>query len=242
MRTVTLAQLRRDVQDQADVAGFPLRTGPTLITRLINQSINRFQERLSIEGATHFLAVATGTLSSGATPGQPYTLLDAGAVASGIVRVFGVDVKVGNTYKALEYVPFQAHTDFGGPANTGEPFAWSQFQTTKLAILPPTNGQYPYILWYLPVRADLAADANTFDGVAGWEDFVTWDVVCRLIVRDQYPQAYTMAVQYKAEVWADILRAATKVTSAGGAVVGRDSMGAKMRNLNAYNRRQLPQP
>lgn len=242
MRTVTLAQLRRDVQDQADVAGATVRTAPTLINRLINQSIQRFRERLSVEGQTHFLTVATGTMIAGATSGQPFSTLDVGAIASGVVRVFGVDVKIANTYKSLEYVPFNQRASFGGPAATGEPCAWSNFQTTKLAILPPPNGQYPFVIWYLPVFNDLQADAQTFDGVSGWEDFVTWDVCCRLIVRDQYPAAYQMAISYKAEVWADILRAATKVTSAGGAVVGRDSMGAKLRNPNAYNRRTLPQP
>jgi inosine-uridine nucleoside N-ribohydrolase len=76
--------------------------------------------------------------------------------------------------------------------------------------------------------------------VEGWEDFVVWDVVTKLIVREQYPQAFQMATQKAAEVFADVLRAATKVSSAGGAVVGRDSMGQRL--LSVGPRRLLPPP
>ena len=60
MRNVTLQQLRLDIQNQADIAGLSVRHGATLIDRRINQSIQRFRERLSGEGARHFLSYATG--------------------------------------------------------------------------------------------------------------------------------------------------------------------------------------
>lgn len=236
MRTVTLAQLRQDIQNQADIAGLTQRHGPTLLNRLINQSIQRFREKLSNEGARHFLTVATGTMTAGATSGYPFYSLNAGAQASGIVRIFGVDVKTQDgSWKRLEHTTFEDRTLFGGghPAAIGEPRVWAEYQTTTLAVLPPPDRPTDYVVWYLPVRADMSSDADTFDGVAGWEDFVTWDVVCRIIVRDQNPEAYQMAITYKGEVWGDILRNATRVTGMGGAVVGRDSMG----NKGHYRRR-----
>jgi len=239
MRTVTLAQLRQDIQNQADIAGLTARHGATLLTRLANQSIQRFREKLSNEGARHFLTVATGTMQAGATSGFPFYSLNAGALASGIVRVFGVDVKTqGGSWKRLEHTTFEDRTVYGGghPASIGEPRVWAEYQTTTLAILPPPDRSYDFVVWYLPVLNDLSADTDRFDGVSGWEDFVTWDVVCRIIVRDQNPEAYQMAVTYKAEIWADILRNSTRVTGAGDAVVGRDSMGAK----GHYRRRGLP--
>jgi len=230
MRTVTLAQLRQDISNQADIAGLTTRHGATLLNRLANQSIQRFREKLSNEGARHFLTVATGTMQAGTTSGFPFYQLNAGALASGIVRIFGVDVKTqGGAWKRLEHTTFEDRTTYGGghPASIGEPRVWAEYQTTVLAIMPPPDRSYDYVVWYLPVLNDLQSDSATFDGVSGWEDFVTWDVVCRIIVRDQNPEAYTMAVTYKNEIWTDILRNATRVTGAGGAVVGRDSMGAK---------------
>ena len=229
MRTVTLAQLRQDVSNQADIAGLTQRHGATLLTRFINQGIQRFRERLSGEGARHFLAVATGTLQTGATSGFPFRQLDAGAVASGIVRVYGLDIKTqGGEWKRLEHTTFEDRASYGGPISIGEPSVWAEYQTTKLAILPCPDRPFDYLLWYLPVANDLSADADTFDGVAGWEDYVVWDVVLRMMVRDQFPGPYQIAVTFKDEVWRDIVRSATKVTTAGGATIGRDSMGNRM--------------
>ena len=230
MRTVTLAQLRLDVQNQADVAGLTNRHGATLLNRYINQSIQRFRERLSGEGAQHFLTVATGTMQSGATSGFPFQSLDARALASGIVRVTGVDVKrSGGAWKRLEHTTFEDRTAYGGghPASLGEPAVWAQYQDTKLAILPPPDRSYDFVIWYLPVANDLQTDTATFDGVAGWEDYVKWDVTCQLCMRDQFAPAYQLADAERNRAWQDILRQATRVTTAGGAVVGRDSIGNK---------------
>jgi len=230
MRTVTLAQLRQDISNQADIAGLTARHGATLLNRLANQSIQRFREKLSNEGARHFLTVATGTTTTGATSGFPFYKLNAGSLASGIVRIFGVDVKAQDgSWRRLEHTTFEDRDSYGGghPASIGEPRVWAEYQTTTLAIMPPPDRNYDFVVWYLPVLNDLQADTATFDGVAGWEDFVTWDVVCRIIMRDQNPEAYQLASAERAAIWMDILRNATRVTGAGGATVGRDSLGAK---------------
>lgn len=230
MRTVTLAQLRQDIQNQADIAGLTTRHGATLITRLTNQSIQHFREDLSNEGCQHFLTVATGTMQAGATSGFPFLALNVGSLASGIVRTFGIDVKTqGGSWKRLEHTTFEDRTNYGGghPSSVGEPRVWAEYGTTKLAILPPPDRSYDFVVWYLPVLNDLSADSDTFDGVAGWEDYVVWDVVVRLMVRDQLP-TYQLAVQERADIRSRVLRSATRVTTAGGATVGRDSMGNKM--------------
>jgi hypothetical protein len=235
MRTVTLAQLRLDIQNQADIAGLTQRHGVTLLTRLANQSIQHFREDLSNEGSRHFLTVATGTMQAGATDGFPFKQLNVGALASGVVRVYGVDIKTqGGAWKRLEHTTFEDRTSYGGghPASIGEPRVWAEYQTTNLAILPPPDRSTDFVVWFLPVLNDLAADTDRFDGVAGWEDYVVWDVTARLMIRDQSP-AYQMIVQYRSEAMAKILRSATRVTTAGGATIGRDSMGAR----GAYRRR-----
>lgn len=241
MRNVTLQQLRLDIQNQADVAGLSARHGATLIDRRINQSIQRFRERLSGEGARHFLAYATGTLQPGATSGFPFRELDAHPVASGLVRVYGLDIKTqGGEWKRLEHTTFEDRANYGGPVSTGEPSVWAEYQTTKLAILPCPDRQFEYLLWYLPALADLVSNGDTFNGVAGWEDFVMWDVVTSLGVRDQSP-AYQMFIAERQAAWTDILRNATRVTGAGGATIGRDSMGNK--DLSGMRgRRYLPPP
>lgn len=241
-RTVTLAQLRTDIGTQADIStNASGRYTPTQLNRFINQASQRFRERLSAEGVQHYLTSTTGTTGTGATSPHPYYLLDLSAVNPSVVRVFGLDITFQGITTTLNHIPFADRDQYGGPNAKGIPDAWSNMNTAKLAVFPPPSQAITYVAYYLPVLADLTSDSDTFDGVSGWEDWIVWDVVCKLIVRDQYAQAFALATQTRNEVWADILRSATRVTSAGGAITGRDSMGR--RGLRATARgRQLPPP
>lgn len=238
-RNVTLAQLRADISGQADVVvGTSGRYVPTFINRLINQSINRFRERLSGEGAQHFLTSATGTLTAGATSPYSFGSLDLSAASPGIVRIYGVELNINGQMRTMTHVPFSDHNNYGGPGTTGIPCAWANYTTTKIALMPAPASGYTYVVWYLPVATDLSADSSTFDGVSGWEDYVTWDVISRLATKDTDAVAFQLIEANKTNIWADILRNATRVTSAGGAVTGRDSLALRV----SGQRRRLPDP
>jgi hypothetical protein len=220
-RLVTLAQLRTDVAAQCDfVTSASTRYTPTLLTRLINQSIQRFRERVSATGSTHFLVSTSGVLA-GQTQPYAFEALDLSSVSPSVVRVYGVDVTIQGVVRTLAHRPFEErneYSDLGG----GIPVAWSQYQTRTLAIMPSRGGD-PYTVWYLPVLADLSADSDTFDGVSGWENWVVWDVICQLAARDQYDTALKQFTYLRDGIWDDIIRGAARVTSAGGAIVGRDT-------------------
>lgn len=226
-RTITLANLRTAIATQGDFTiSTSGRYSPTSLNFYINSSIQRFRERVTNEGITHYLTSTSGSVSSGATSPYSFKSLDLSAVTPAVVRVYGVDLTVSSIVKTLAHRPFQERNDYGAPSITGEPMAWAMYQTTSVAIMPAPNQSYAYTVWYLPVLADLVNDGDTFDGVAGWEQYIIWDCVCRLIARDQYQAAYMQAVQLRDEIIQDILRSATKVTSAGGAIVGRDTLRA----------------
>lgn len=226
-RNVTLSQLRTDIAAQCDFStSVSSRYTPTLLNRIINQSIQRFRERISNEGMTHFLVSASGTLPSGTTNPYAFQTLDLSSLNPSLVRTYGVDISVAGVVRSLGHRPFTERNEFTvGPTMTGQPIAWAHFQTRSIAIMPAPDASYPYTVWYLPVLPDLSADGDTFDGVAGWEVWVLWDCVCQLIARDQYQAAYTQAMAERDLAWQDIVRSATKVSAAGGAFVGRDSMG-----------------
>jgi hypothetical protein len=230
-RTVSLGQLTSDIREQADAVGASVRHTPQLITRFINQSIQRFREKITGEGSTHYLTATSGTLTVGATSPYSFSSLSLASVAPSVVRTCEMEITVNSEVLSLLHVPFASRNDYGGPTSTGIPQAWAHYQTRTLAIMPAPNQTYAYTVWYLPVLTDLVNDTDTFDGVAGWEDFVVWDVVRRLIVRDQYPQAFSLATAYTAELWADIVTMATRVSNAGGASIGRDTFGQRMYGL-----------
>jgi len=64
---------------------------------------------------------------------------------------------------------------------------------TTLGIVPPPQSSYPYTAWYMGVAADLVADGDLFDGIAGWEEWVTWDCLIKLLVRDHDQAAIAAA-------------------------------------------------
>jgi len=238
-RTVTLAQLRSDIRFQADLVGASLRHGDAQITRLINQSINRFRERVTIEGATFYLRRQEDTLSAGRpSTSVAYQELDISGYSPAPVRTFDVDLITNGEVLKLNHVPFDSRNDYGSALSPGIPAAWAHFQKDTLAFFPYPNNNFSVVVYYTPVATDLVSDSDTFDGVAGWEDYITWDCVCRLIVRDQFPQAFQLALVQKTEIWTDILRTAARPTHAGGAILGRDTFGEKLRGMG----RRLPPP
>lgn len=237
-RPVTLAQLRADIAQQADVAGSTARHVPSLLNRLINTSIGRFRERLSTEGSTIYLSSAYGTLTAGVASLYPFGLLDLTSAPTMLVKAYGVDVTIGTEVRPLTPVPFEERASYG--AAPGEPRAWTQWGRTHLAILPAPQAAYPYTLWYLQHLAPLVSDSDAWDGVAGWEEYVTWDVVCRVLVRDQTGKAYEMCVQARNEVWHDVLRSARSAKGPGGTSVTRDVFGERLHGCS--RRRTLPDP
>lgn len=238
-RNVSLGQLKADIRDLADVRGLEARHTASLITRRINQSIQRFRERLSIEGCQHFLTSASKSLTAGATSPYPFYALDLSGESPSVVRTYAVDLIVSGETKTLIHVPFEERARWGSSTSLSEPVAWSNYQTAKVAIMPAPGSDYTAVVWYLPVLPDLSSDSDTFDGVAGWEEYVVWDVVCQVTVRDQNPDAYTMVETTRDRLMSDILRSATKVSRAGGAVIGRDHMGERLRAMGE-RRRLLP--
>lgn len=237
-RLVTLGQLKADVANQVDITGATARHTPTLLTRLLNQSITRLRERMSSEGSTVHLTSTYGTLTAGVASLFPFGLLDLSSSPTALVKVYGLDVTVSDTVRRLQAVPFEERTSYG--STTGEPVAWSEWGRTKLALFPAPAEAYPYTLWYLPSINPLVNDSDSWDGVAGWEEYVTWNVVCHVLVRDQTGKAYSMAVSARNEAWQDVLRSVSRIQCPVTHSVSRDAFGERIYGMSA--RRTLPDP
>lgn len=210
-RTVTLGVLRSDVRWASDQVGFTARHSDSDLNRAINQSIQTFRMKVTQHGERKYLVSNTGTLASGATSPYAFTQLSAAAWSPQLVKLFGLDVAVNGRIVPLELVPFDMRNDFQrgelGASVTGPPIACAQFGAETFAILPATDGAYAYTAWYLPVSTDLSSDSDTFDGTAGWEQWIVWDVVLKLNTRDTNSKSYQMAQDRQNAVWADIAAA-----------------------------------
>lgn len=237
-RSVSVSQLLDDIQDQADTLGTDLRHTPARLLRKVNQSYQRFRELVTREGLSLFLTPSSGTLTPGVESPYGFRSLDISGVAD-LVRPVGLDITVNGLVTSLYCIPFEHRNSYGGGTSTSVPEAWAQYNRTSLAILPAPDIAYPYTLWYLPRPDELTAN-DSFDGVAGWEDWVMWDVVCRLLARDQGSTALAIAQQERAMVQTEIMRSAQVVNRGGPKSIGRDTFG--QRHMGRSRGKLLPPP
>lgn len=217
-RTATLTVLLAQVRYLGNIQGMTARHPDADLTRAINQSIQHFREKVSAHGVRNYLVSTTGTITAGATSPYSYTELDLSAKSPAIVRVFGLDITIQGRVIPLEQIDFDSRNDFqdwGTVSLTREPLAYANVSQAKLAIFPASNGTYPYTCWYLPVLADLVSGSDTFDGVVGWEEWVVWDVLLKILQRDEYAAIVAQATAERDRVWADIERNCNPVKSGG---------------------------
>jgi hypothetical protein len=209
-RTRTLANLRADVRWQCDQEGATLRHTNAAIDRALNQSIQRFRLKISRDaGLAFYLTKATGTTTAGAVSTvEPYTSLVHGV--TNLVWIKSLSLNANGEVTPLEQVPHDAIWEFQNGGRTGVPRAFTSNDLTTILLLPASSGAYPYVLWYLPAGTDLSADGDTFDGIAGWEDWIVFDVCTKLLLRDEHEEQLGVFEGYKTQIWEDIARSAQR--------------------------------
>lgn len=235
-RTRTLAQLQADLTYLSDAQNLSARHDTTNQTRVLNQAIQRFREKLSIEGITHYLQPYQTTTPVGATAPFPFAVLDlASGPSPALVRVYQVHVTVNNRVYQLEGIEFTEITryqdEFRGVAS-GPPLAFASQTTTKLCFVPPPSQAFTCVVWYLPVLADLSAPGDSFDGVAGWEDWVVYQAAMQLCQRDRDGTQFSLLTAERDRVWSDIIQAARKPNRASQ-VRRRDTYAERRERLRA---------
>lgn len=219
--------MRADVRWLADTQSLTLRHTDSDLNRAINQSIQRFRELVSSHSINHYLVSVTKSTTAGATSPYPFQVLDLSAESPLVTRVYSVDATVTGTVIPLVAEQFSARADYQGIP--GPPAAFASMTTYKLAILPAPDSVYQLVIWYLPQLTDLSADGDTFDGIAGYEDWITWDVLLKLIQRDQYPQLYQTATAERDRIKADMIHALGGVNQRSVGV-RRDTVGQRRNN------------
>lgn len=199
-RTRTLAELRTDVCDRADIVdgGTTGRHTSARLNRYINQSIQRYRSFVIEAGGTDYFMKRTGllTLSTSQTRDAagwaPYMYAP---LPADFLDLIGVDIIINGQVTTLQQFEraernmFRASPNWAVGVGTGQPvfFRVGGLNAAGLQVLqliPFTDSAYQYEILYVPVLADLAQDADTFDGIAGWEEFVTNDAALAALIND----------------------------------------------------------
>lgn len=198
-RTRTLTQMLADVRWQADAVGATLRHTDIDLTRAINQSVQRWREWVSEQGSPLYLTPHSGVLTVGPTSPYAFGTLDFSGFTPTPLHVYQLEVTVNGQVLDVPQIPFEQRNQYQGvygPVPTGAtqsiPVGFFRYGNL-LGIVPPPQSAYTYTLWYMGLFTDLAVGTDTFDGIAGWEEWLNWDVLVKILVRDRDPMIYAQA-------------------------------------------------
>lgn len=188
-RTRTLAQLRSDVADRADIqdGGSSGRHTSAQLNRYINQAIQKYITLVSSVGGQNYYSKRTGVLSMGTSttvdangwaPNQYIPLPTDFFELIGIDLIYGGNTRSMQPFSVAERNRFRDQPYWLSSNQTGRPRYYrimgANAAGTQVAEVIPWSdgGAYQYEIWYIPEFADLVADGDTFDGRAGFEEWI----------------------------------------------------------------------
>jgi hypothetical protein len=216
-RTRRLDALRSDVREQADLGGLTGRHPDANLTRHINQAIAAFRLLLSREGHPFYLKEAPDSTEAGIAE---YSLPD------DFIYLYGVDLEESGKKRSLEPFELIERNDYESSSGSdGVPVGYRLHSEGKIRFLPTPVDAYSYTLLYLPTQTDLSSDSDTFDGIAGWEDWIVLDAGMRCLAKDEEGEQFAILQRMRDEKTAEILSTAKR--RGGGPACRVDTRGRK---------------
>lgn len=196
MRARTLTQLLTEVRALTDTVGDPHVTDAQL-TVWINQGIAELWRKLATVSPDRYAVAETISTTAGT---------DGYALEDDFMSIYRVCRMQGTTR-----IPLEEFSVVGIPYIAPDPSVAGQLPqyrvmgggidgSTTMIYFDPDPGTNTYEYWYIQAPQLLAAGGDTFDGVAGYEDWVVLFTALRLFIRQQDPeQASIMAEMQRIE-------------------------------------------
>lgn len=168
-RTRTLGDLRSDVRQRADMVSSQFVTDSE-VNEYINQSIAELYDLLIATRGMDFYEKLQSFTTVGGTSQYP--------LASDFYQLVRIEAVLSGF--SVPLLPF-THAEHG---------VLSQY---------PTQGGIVINVLYVPAPARLAADADTFDGYGGWEEYVVVDAAMKCLEKEESDISPLMARKLKME-------------------------------------------
>ncbi len=203
-RTSTLLQLRADVRSKSDTEGDPHVTDAE-IDRAINQSAARLFAEIVQHGEDDYVASHTFSTVAGtekyALPAAFYKLVGA------MVTIGNGEVRDMNRWTWNERALYlSTHASWLSQA---QPLAYRLVGSDLIWLLPTPDGVYSVTLHYVAAPAPMVLTTDTFDGRAGWEEWIALDAAIKIKLKSEEDVSALMQLR-TAEMASIAPQAATK--------------------------------
>lgn len=177
--TRTLAELRTEARQRADMETDDSFIADAELTRMVNQSIRELYDLLvEALGQEYFYTTATIATVAGTT---------AYALPTAFYKLLGVDLSLGNG-EYMELRSFQFHER----NNTIPGLGWGYPDGPRYRIMganihfrPAPTGVESILVHYIPYPTSLSGDTDTFDGINGWEEYVIVDCAAKMLEKEE---------------------------------------------------------
>lgn len=217
-RTRTLAQLRADVCDRADIAdgGAGGRHPSATLNRRINQAIQQFTRLVTDGGVDTYIKSTPVSTSVSSTPDAAnWAPRDYLALPSDFYHLAGIDITYGTStiamqdFMSAERNMFREQPFWLSGSGIGMPVLYrlggSNAAGARIVkVIPSADAVYTCAIWYLPVFQDLVSDSDTFDGIAGYEEWVVNRAAMDSLVHDNTNQVYVALINEQRELEAQM--------------------------------------
>jgi hypothetical protein len=172
-RTRTLLQLRTEVRNRGDFQS--VRHTDAELTRSINESIAELYDLLVSSNKDYYLDSKDYSVVAGT---------DTYALPTDFYKVVGVDVQDSSRWRLMRRFNWSERNQLQESAAT----KWNtryRVMGSNLRLRPSPSWTGTIRFWYIPAPAELVNDGDTFDGIAGWEEYVITDCVIKGRVKDE---------------------------------------------------------
>jgi hypothetical protein len=176
-RTRTLAQLRTEIRNRGDLLS--VRHSDDELTRNINQSIADLYTQLVDLSKDYFLSSVDVSVTSGTAN---YNLSTAGA--ADVYKILGVDVQDSGRWYSLRRFNWSERNQLQDSGSTKRNTRY-RVMADNVRLRPDPGWSGTLRVWYIPAPSVLSADSDTFDGIAGWEEYVILDCIIKARIKDE---------------------------------------------------------
>lgn len=225
-RTRTLTLMRTDVRQLTGHENSTFVTDSEL-TRRINLSIAALYDLLVECRGEHFFAERS---SITATSGVAYTTIGGTSSSAGegtsLHRIISLETTLNGFVTEIQPLPdWHKRTAFnsanGWASHETGPFYTLENDSNGLMLRwwPTPSATYTVTMTWIPTAKELSADADTFDGINGWEDWVIHDVGVYVLQKEESDPSVLMAERAKIEAR---IRKLAKTRDHGHAARSRD--------------------
>jgi hypothetical protein len=198
-QNVTLLQLRTAARQRADMEN-SLFCSDTEINQLINANIRKIHRRIVKSYGNAYAGASTTVTTAAGT--ETYALPAAFMKLSS----YGVWWVVGSEKRRLSrYNPNQSNDQ--QPSEGWTSWAYRSNRTNvqydlfnkEIRFLPTPQAVHSVKIYYFPTPTTLAADADVYDGIAGFDEAVTWAVAADMLAKQESDNSFQVA-QMNAEL------------------------------------------